>query len=414
MITKKADILVLGAGIIGTSLAQALQAAGRQVLIIDKGGPGSGCSYGNAGWLTPCFSMPLPQPGMFFKSLTWLMNPESPLYIKPDPSPLLMRWLLHFMKCMNHQKMNQSIEVLTEISKESLEFYAKMAASQNNFGFDKQGLLMVSATEEGLRAAVQEMELMAHQGIEGRKLSPDEVFQLEPSLKKILRGGVYFPREAHAEPLSTVQRIYQDFLNLGGAFQQGEVYDFEFAGSKIKKVLTTQGNFEADIVVLAMGTWSQTLAHKLRSNVPILGGKGYSLIVDNFKVKPVHPIMIVERKIAVTPRAQSVRVARTLELVNQDYSITKRRVEAILRGAQEFFDFPEEPRISELWRGLRPCTPDGVPMIGFSKRWSNLFYSAGHQMLGLQSAPGSAKLAKQLILNEAPYVDPRPFLPDRF
>lgn len=415
MKSQKVDVLVVGAGIIGTSVAQALQAAGRKVTMIDRGAVGYGCSYGNAGWVTPCFAMPLPQPGMFFKSIGWLMKPDSPLRIKPEPSLLLAQWLWHFTRSMNEKKMNQSIEVLAGISKTSLDLYAQMATQNPSFGFDRKGLLMVSATDSGLRAAVEEMELMAARGIEGRKLSSDEVAQLEPSLRKgILKGGVFFPQEAHVEPLQAVQRIFKDFQDKGGVFQQAEVFDFEFVGNQIKKVCTTTGDFEADLVVMAMGTWSTTMAEKLQSNVPILGGKGYSLIVENFKVKPVHPMMIVERKIAVTPRADSVRVAGTLELVNQDYSITPRRVNAIINGAKEFFDFAEEPQIRELWRGLRPCTPDGVPMIGFSNKWKNLFYCAGHQMLGLQSAPGSAQLAKQIIFGEKTDVDPRPFNPDRF
>jgi D-amino-acid dehydrogenase len=107
-------------------------------------------------------------------------------------------------------------------------------------------------------------------------------------------------------------------------------------------------------------------------------------------------------------------VAGTLELVDSDESITKRRVNAILKGAHDYLYVPKEPSVRELWRGLRPCTPDGVPMIGYSKKWKNLFYCTGHQMLGLQSAPGSARLAKELIQNETPYVNPKPFLPDRF
>src|SRR5258708_6109600 len=97
MEAKKVDVLIVGAGIIGMTLALELQKNGRQVLVIDKGEPGFGCSYGNAGWVTPCFSMPLPQPGMFFKSIGWLFNPDSPLYIKPEPSWLLLKWMAYFL-----------------------------------------------------------------------------------------------------------------------------------------------------------------------------------------------------------------------------------------------------------------------------------------------------------------------------
>lgn len=417
MESKKVDVLVLGAGIVGMSIAHELQSAGRQVTVVDRAPEaGLGCSYGNAGWITPCFSMPLPQPGMFWKSIGWLLDPESPLYIKPQPSWLLVRWMLGFLRAMNQRQLNESVSVLTEISKYSLDFYRELAArAPDTFGFDQKGLLLVSGNDTGLKAAEIEMRLMSERGVPGRLLTGEEITAMEPSLKPGLKGGVYFPSEAHAEPLATVKALTREFEQRGGKLAtRTEIYDFEIEGSKIKKVLTTRGNYEADLVVFALGSWSVPLARKMRVSVPLLGGKGYRLICDNMEVKPQHPIMIVERKIAVTPRGNTTSLAGTLELVDRDEGITVRRVNAILRGSQEYLHVGPKPEISEIWRGLRPCTPDGVPMIGFSKKHSNLFYSVGHQMLGLQSAPGSAKLAAQLISGQPTITDARPFRPERY
>jgi D-amino-acid dehydrogenase len=128
--------------------------------------------------------------------------------------------------------------------------------------------------------------------------------------------------------------------------------------------------------------------------------------------------MLVEKKIAVTPRKDSVRLAGTLELVDRDESITPKRVDAILRGSAEFMNVPPlqelSASISEVWRGLRPCTPDGVPVIGYPKQFSNLLVVTGHQMLGVQSAPGTGRLAADLILGENPAFDPHPFRATRF
>lgn len=412
----KADVLILGAGIVGLTLAHELQKSGRHVTVIDKGEPGFGSSYGNAGWVTPCFAMPLPQPGMFLKSIGWLLNPDSPLHIKPEPSWMLARWMMSFLAAMNEKQMRESIAALTEISKYSLKFYQEMAQRQPNaFGYNQKGLLMVSATEAGLRSARNEMDLMAEHGIPGRSLSAEEVIAMEPSVKPIIRGGVYFPTEASVEPLATVKTLAKEFEAAGGKIQKGtEVFDFKMENGKITEVITTRGTFKADLVVLASGSWSRAMARQLQVTVPILGGKGYSMIVDDFSVTPQYPMMIVERKIAVTPREGSVRLAGTLELVDGDESITPRRVRNILTGSQEYLHLNSNPQIYETWRGLRPCTPDGVPMLGFSKKWSNLFYSVGHQMLGLQSAPGSARLSADLILGRPTLTDPRPFRPERF
>ncbi len=457
---QKADVLILGAGIIGMTLAHELQRAGRQVTVLDKSEPGLGCSYGNAGWITPCFAMPLPQPGMFWKSIGWLLNPDSPLYIKPQPSLRLAKWMWSFLMAMNRRRLQESVAALTDISKFSLQSYRELASrTPHSFGFKQKGLLMVSGTQVGLRAAELEMQLMHERGIPGELLSAEQVLHMEPALKPVISGGVFFPSEAHAEPLATVQVFVEEFREAGGQIHsRTEVFDFVVGDGKIQEVLTTRGRFQADIIVMAAGTWSHALARQLQLSVPVLGGKGYSVIVDAPPPLPRHPIMVVEKKLAVTPREGSVRLAGTLELVDdRDDSITPRRVRTLLKSAEEYLHFANflsesfsqsanpsarsvvsaamataaahavdnrngfdssalaRPEIREVWRGLRPCTPDGVPIIGFSRRWSNLFYNFGHQMLGLQSAPGSARLACDLILGNMPsFTDPRPFRPSRY
>lgn len=409
------DVLVIGGGIIGTSLARELQASGRKVLLVDRGVIGAGCSYGNAGWVTPCFAMPLPQPGMFFKSIGWLLDKESPLHIQPQLNPVLFRWLWHFMLSMNQKKMRQSVEVLAELSKYSLKFYEELSKNQFNMSFEKRGLLLVSANQAGLDHAKLEMELMHERGIPGKLLSKEELLIKEPALKEIVRGGVFFPEEAQVEPFATVKTMLEEFERIGGrTLPSTEVYDFEVSSSRIQNIFTTQGVFSAELVVMASGSWSKEVAKRLKLNLPILGGKGYSMSVEEGDKKPKHPIMIVERKIAVTPRAKSIRLAGTLELVDQDMSISPTRLNAIFKGAKEYLHLKENIEPKEIWRGLRPCTPDGVPVIGPSKKISNLFYCTGHQLLGLQSAPGSAKLLADLILNRNPLVDPYPFRSERF
>lgn len=424
MAIQEVDVLVIGGGVIGACVARELQASGRSVTLIEKGRPGEGCSFANAGWLTPCFAMPLPQPGMFWKSIGWLLDSNSPLHIQPQLNPTLFRWMIQFLRAMNRQQMSDAITVLTAISTYSLDFYRELA-KRSPIGFENRGLLMVSGTKSGLDAANLEMQLMGERGIAGRSLNHDEALAFEPALKSIVRGGVFFPDEAQAEPYATTLAIVEEFKALGGQlFSMTEAYDFEVRGGRITKVETTQGMFAAELVVLAAGSWSKGIASKLGSSIPILGGKGYSMNVEMRERKPTHPIMIIEKKIAVTPlvsaTGHSVRLAGTLELVDQDFSISPNRLRAIHRGAQEYlhFDSHNSPDdfapVRNIWRGLRPCTPDGVPVIGPSVTLKNLFYCAGHQLLGFQSAPGSARLATDLILKRTPITAAHPFRADRF
>ncbi|AGH95261.1 NAD(P)/FAD-dependent oxidoreductase [Pseudobdellovibrio exovorus] len=412
----KADVLIVGAGVIGLACAYELSRAGAKVVVIDKFEPGYGCSYGNAGWITPCFAMPLPMPGMLLKSFKWLLDPESPLYIKPELNPTLISWLLSFMASMTQKKMLSSVDALTQISVQSLKLYQELAAkTDKSFSFEQKGLLMVAQSHDGLKYARQEMELVSRNGIPGKLMMEDETRAFEPSLTKRIKGSVFFSQEAHAEPLQVTQTLAHEAQKLGAVIlPKTEVIDFQLSPKGIASARTTRGIFEADQFVLATGAWSHHLGQTLKLKIPVLGGKGYAIITDPLEVNPQRPMMLVEKKVAVTPRNGTLRLAGTLELVNQDETFTTRRVEAIVRGAREFMNVPETIRYHEIWRGLRPCTPDGVPVIGRTARYPNLLLATGHQMLGLQSATGTGKLIADLALGKTPDIDPKPFRADRF
>ena len=425
-VKHKPDVLVVGGGIIGLCTALELQTSGRSVAILDRGGVGAGCSFANAGWLTPCFAMPLPQPGMLLKAISWLLDAQSPFHIQPRLSLDLVRWLWRFRQATNRRTMLASIEVLVALSHYTLAWFEKLAATTaanggDALGFERRGLLMVSGTNDGVEAAVNEMQLMADRGVSGRHLDRDAVLAFEPTLRPRVLGGVYFPDEAQIDPYRASLAVAAAFRAAGGTIlPPAEAYDFDVSAGRISRVMTTQGPVEPDLVVLAAGSWSPSIATRLGLRVPILGGKGYSMTVDGATRRPARPIMIVDRKIAVTPFPDRLRVAGTLELVDQDFSISVSRLQGIRRGVRDYLDLGDheaagaEPHVRDIWRGLRPCTPDGVPMIGFSQRLANLFLCTGHQMLGLQTAAGSARLAADLVLGRPPLTHPHPFRPERF
>jgi D-amino-acid dehydrogenase len=415
----KKSVTVIGGGIIGLSCAVKLAEAGADVVVIEKEQVGYGCSYGNAGWMTPCFSMPLPMPGMLIKSMKWMLNPSGPLYIKPVPSVLLTQWLSRFLFSMTEKKSQIAIEALVTLSLKSLNDYKKLAEEYPEIEMQQKGLLMVSATKDGVKAATDEMDLVAKHNIPGKFINAEQIKELEPALKGNLLGGVYFSDEAHAEPLKVVQALAKKALKLGvkilehTEFQKANMAS-DGSKNKIKSIQTNIGEMHADVFVLATGSWSQAIASELDLNVPILGGKGYALIVDRLASQPEIPIMIVDRKIAITPRLNSLRIAGTLELVNQDFAITDRRVKAIFDGAKEFLTIPEDIKVHETWRGLRPCTPDGVPLIGWAKNYHNLMMACGHQMLGLQSGLGTGQLVSDLIVNGKSDLQREVYDPARF
>ncbi|HVU90565.1 MAG TPA: FAD-dependent oxidoreductase [Pirellulales bacterium] len=414
---RHSDVLVVGGGIIGVCCARELAERGLSVTIIDQRDIGHGCSYGNAGWLTPCFALPLPMPGMLLKSLGWLTDPDSPLYIQPRLSWMLVAWLWRFMRSMKTDLMQQSVRVLVELSKQSLEAYTRWASdSQRNFGFEQKGLLIVANTTSGLEAALEELRLVSAHGVAGKPVDEHEIRQLEPAITgRGITGGVFFPDEAHVSPLATVEMVRDRCLALGVTIlPRTELVSLDGDGRRIAAAATSRGTLTADSYVLATGAWSHDLARKVRVKVPVLSGKGYSLTIAPPDPAPRIPIMLIDKKVAVTPLPQHTKLAGTLELVGVDETITQRRVAAIVRGARQFLTIPERPPVVELWRGLRPCTPDGVPIVGRPSRFDNLLLATGHQMLGLQTAPATGRLLADVMLNTTPLVDPAPFAPQRF
>jgi D-amino-acid dehydrogenase len=420
-LTRTPEFVVIGGGIVGAATALELGRRGHETLLLERNeAAGMGCSYGNAGWMTPCFALPLPMPGMMFKALGWLLDPSSPLYIQPRLSPALFSWLLRFTLSMRESKAQAATAALVRLSQRSLERYSDLS-TRHGFGFEKKGLLMVSETDSGMASIQDELRRVSLHGVRGELLGPDDVEKLEGGLKRgMIKGGVYFQDEAHAEPLDTVAALLTEAVSSGvKVVPRAEVFDWEESGSQGVALWTTRGRIVAKNVIFCTGPQSPSLARRLGFGVPILSGKGYAITLPKLRRQPQIPLMILDRKIAVTPRANSLRVAGTLELVDENHGITPHRVHKILEGARRLLEIPEgseeDPlELLELWRGLRPCTPDGVPMIGKIDSMNHVYLNVGHQMLGLQSAPGCAELLAQLIFGEKPQVDPRLFSPGRF
>jgi D-amino-acid dehydrogenase len=366
-------------------------------------------------------------PGMFLKSIQWMFDRDSPLYIKPRPSLALVRWLARFTACMNDRHMIRSVEALVPLANYSLEAFSELdlelggdASGSGPFAFTQSGMLAVARTRPGLHALHHKAALAGAHHVRSQRLTADETRNLEPALTAPdIAGGVLFPDEAHVEPLLAVRALADRAARHGAAILPGvEAFDFitDTQTRRVTAVRTTRGDIAANRVVLAGGVWSNRLARRLGLRVPVLGGKGYALIIDPITPAPRRPLLLFETRVAVTPRADSLRLAGTLELVGEDESITPRRLAAILDAARRDLPVPDAPRIRETWRGLRPCTPDGLPVIGPAPSLDNLYLATGHQMLGLLTAPGTARLLADQMLGprDSWSLDGDMFNPARF
>ena len=413
------NIGIIGGGIIGLSSAYYLTKAGHQVTIIEQSDLKDGCSFGNAGMIVPSHLIPLAAPGMISKGIRWMFNSTSPFYVKPRLSGDLIKWGYHFYKNSTKEHVAKAAPALKEISLLSKAMYQQLAKELPfDFGYQERGLLMLYQTKETEHEEAETAALANKHGIEAHVISAEEVQKLEPDVKVKARGGVYFPGDAHLTPQSLVNQLMTFLKEKSVKFQTNTtVQDFIIESGKIKTIQTDQGDFSFDDVVIATGSWSGMLAAKLDLSLPMQAGKGYSFTIPNMIKNVRVPSIFLEARVAVTPMmGNSLRFGGTMEITGVDHSISMNRVKGIVDSIPRYY--PEMkvalPRTEEIWHGLRPCSPDGLPYIGRSKKITNLVLATGHSMMGLSLGPGTGKLVSELINQEKTSIGIAAFTPERF
>jgi len=403
------EILIIGGGAIGICSAYYLSEQGRNVTVVEQGEICSGSSYGNAGIVAPSHSIPLAAPGMISKGIKWMFNPESPFYIKLRFNLELFSWLWKFRKACSEGQLYRAIPVIRDLNLASLQLFEELAAIEElDFGFEKRGLVVAFKTEKGFRDGLEEARVMREYGIETRPLEADEIQKLEKGIRTSAIGGVYYPNDAHIIPQLFVRELARYIEKRGVNIKRlTEVLGIGTSGRKVETVRTTRGDISANEVVLAGGAWSPGITRELDIKLPIQPAKGYSITFKRPPSCPPIPFAMAENKVILTPMRDTMRLAGTLELAGQDLSINRRRVQAILNSVSDYLPDIHTNTLDliEIWRGLRPCTPDGLPFIGRSSIYSNLIVATGHAMLGITMSPITGKLISQLAATEEPLID---------
>jgi D-amino-acid dehydrogenase len=412
------NIGIIGGGIIGLSSAYYLNKAGHQVTIIDQTDLKDGCSHGNAGMIVPSHFIPLATPGMISKGIKWMFSSTSPFYVRPRLSGDLIKWGYQFYKHSTKQHVAHSIPALKEISLLSKAMYQQMARDLSfDFGYSERGLMMLYQNAETEKEEAETAHLANKIGIEAHVLSEAEVQQLEPEVKVKVRGGVYFPGDAHLTPQLLVKQLIAYLKEKGVDFKTNTyVTDLITERGSIKVLKTNGGDLSFDEVIIATGSWSGEVAAKLGITVPMQAGKGYSFTLQNMVRNVQIPSIFLEARVAITPMGNALRFGGTMEITGVDHGINMNRVKGIVNSIPHYYPemkvaMPEE---KEIWHGLRPCSPDGLPYIGKSRRIKNLTFATGHSMMGLSLGPGTGKLISEIIDHEKPSMPIAAFDPERF
>jgi D-amino-acid dehydrogenase len=286
-----------------------------------------------------------------------------------------------------------------------------------DFGYFERGLLMLYKTKETEHEEIEGAAYANKLGVEAHVLSPEQVQQLEPDVRVTVRGGVYYPGDAHITPQVFVSKLI-DYLQRNGVVFQTEtkVLDYRVESGKIQAVVTDKDEFVFDEVIMASGSWSGLLTSRLGISLPMQAGKGYSFTINEVKKNIRVPSIFLEARVAVTPMGNSLRFGGTMEITGIDHTINMNRVRGIVNSIPAYYPNlnVSMPRQEDIWHGLRPCSPDGLPYIGRSKKIKNLVIATGHSMMGLSLGPGSGKLVSEIINQERSSMDISHFNPERF
>lgn len=411
--------IIIGGGIVGLSSAFYLVQSGWDVTIIDKDDLLNNCSYGNAGYVCPSHFVPLATPGIVKQGLKWMFNSRSPFYVQPRLDWGLIDWGLKFMKSATPEKVKAAAVPLRDIAIFSQQCYESWQSIPGfDLAYEHKGLLEYFQTPEKEEHAHHFCGDAVKLGLDAVVLTQQEVQAMEPQTRLNIKGALYFKCDAHVYPNKVMQSLLTYLKNRGVTFRPNEaVTGFESNAGKIKKVKTAIGAYEADAVVLASGSWSRELASQLGIKLPLVGGRGYSVTLEDSPNKLNHPAVLMEGRVALTPMdGNKLRMGGTMEITSTRNPPRLSRVEGILNAVKGYFPDYVLPTAAkaDVWYGFRPCSADGLPYIGRSRAIGNLVVATGHAMIGMSLGAGTGKLVSELLNEEKASVDLGPYQPERF
>ena len=414
------DITIIGGGIVGLSCAKTLADAGARVAVVDRGRYTESASTGNAGMIVPSHIVPLSAPGVIAKGMKWLMNPESPLYIKPSTDPAFVKWLWAFQKHCTQAHVDHGVPVLRDSILASLSLLDAWCALPGfeGAGLAHTGLLMLHHGEKARQENLELADVAEAAGLDIERLDRDATLEKEPALKTDISGSVYFRQDARVDPEGLLRAMEAHVKELGVSIVEGAVSKLQKKGASVVGVQVGDRILESDQLVIAAGSWTPQLTKGLGTKLLLQPAKGYSVTIPSAEYGGVDtgmhmPCLVTDEKISITPMPGGIRFSGTLGLQGYDLSVDERRAAPIRRHAARYCGAEHVAPLAT-WAGLRPASPDGLPYAGRLPSMDNVWVASGHGMLGVTMGPITGRLIADQIGGNEPTIDPSPFRVDRF
>lgn len=410
--------VVIGGGIIGLSSAYYLLREGFEVSVIDQTDLSDNCSLGNLGMIVPSHFVPLAAPGIVSQGIRWMFNSKSPFYVKPSLNPSLIKWGLKFIRSANEKNVNNAAPYLRDLNLFSKKLYEDLAAQPGfDFSLEKKGIIMYFKTEQVAEEEAHLAETARSMGLDVVMRTKEELQHIEPGASVNAIGGVHYQCDAHLSPDKLNAQLISYLKNSGVVFHTNtRINKIVAENNTIKKVIANEREIEGDVFVMAAGSWMPELMKLAGINLSMVPGKGYSFTIDNPIQKLNVPAILCEARVAITPMSGRMRYGGTMEINAINQNVNMKRVQGIVESVADYLPglALEMPAQKDVWYGFRPCSPDGLPYIGYGGKIKNMLYAGGHAMMGLSLGPATGKLIAELATNQKTSVKIDAFDPDRF
>ncbi|MDF0661761.1 MULTISPECIES: FAD-binding oxidoreductase [unclassified Rhizobium] len=410
------SIVIVGAGIIGATIAYELQRRGNDVTLIDRAAPGMGASYGNMASIAVTEFMPASRPGIWAQMPKWLLDPEGPVRIRPGYLPKLVPWFLRFLAASHPSKLREleaAGAVLCGRVYEDLDVLLQETGLAHML--TAEGCLSLYTDDAEFRADREHIDILERFGFRHEILGGNAIRDLEPALTTRIGKAVLFPdNRSITDPYKLVAALIEKFQALGGRIVEADVAGFEQSEAGVSALRLADGRtLAAEKVVLAAGAFTARLSALLREHIPLETERGYHTQIMQPGISMRHSIIWPERAFMVTPTAGGIRVGGTVEMAGLDAPPDYRRAKILVKRAREALPELKAEGVTE-WMGHRPALPDTVPVMGRSAKRRNVWYATGHGHLGLTYAATTGRLMADLVTGVEPPVDMKPYRVDRF
>ncbi|MFN7011987.1 MAG: NAD(P)/FAD-dependent oxidoreductase [Allorhizobium sp.] len=412
---QNADVVVIGAGIVGVMAAHYLQESGRAVLLLDRDEVAAGASAGNAGILAFPEIIPIPSPGIMWKAPKWLLDPLGPLSLPPAYALSIAPWLWRFWRASSRKTFERGIAVQTGLMKlAAAEMERVRAIGELASFFTHTGTLDLYDNEASFNAATHDWLEKEKAGFQFTSVDRAEIDRLQPGLAPQFRHAMYSPAGIQVNDPKGLTRAVADLVVArGGQYRKGEVADIAPRADGALLTLKDGATIQAATVVLSGGAWSKTLAATLGDRVPLETERGYNTTLPPQAFTLQRQLYFNDHAFVVTPLAEGIRVGGAVELGGLKLPPNYRRSKALLAKAARFLpDLKTEG--GREWMGFRPSMPDCLPVIGRSKASPAILYAFGHGHLGLTQSAATGRLISELAAGRTPSLALAPLGPGRF